>query len=84
MWPNQNGEYQLKLHDNRDGAVVGTHRVTISAIPGMVVANDGKAHAEPAPGKNVDRVPAKYNTKTELTKEVPSGGATFDFELKSK
>ena len=61
------GNYSLIYVRNVNGAAVGEHRVEIRA-----------------PGANgVERVPDKYNTKTELTRIVEPGENVFYFHLKS-
>ncbi len=64
------------------GAVPGKYKVVISGIPTAQIAPD----AEPgeAPKKQADPVPARYNTKTELTKQVADGENSFEFALTTK
>lgn len=77
----RDGHYQLKTYDGFDGAVIGTHRVSISTY-----------RKKPAGGKSMDivvlaeeRVPAPYNRYSELTKEVPSSGLSdCDFHLENE
>jgi hypothetical protein len=79
------GEYTLKVvGKDRDGAVVGKHRVAISLPSGGTAANPSKPLAD-APGAPKERLPAKYNIRSELTCDVPKGGTkAADFVLQSK
>ena len=68
------GRYTLRtVAADKPGAAVGKHKVTISA-----------AKADPAnpEGAAKDLIPAKYNVKSDLTFDVPSGGTDkADFAL---
>ena len=68
----ENGHYVLI----EPGAVVGNNRVTIST---RRFRRDPKGFAANVP----EKVPAKYNTETELIREVVPGNQTIDFDLKS-
>jgi hypothetical protein len=76
-----NGQYTLKsTTKDVQGAVVGKHKVSISASEG----DPGEA-AGANPKPRVERIPAKYNSQTTLTFDVPSGGTSkADFELTGK
>jgi hypothetical protein len=77
----EKGRYVLRLvSDDRAGAVVGKHRVEISASGGAPRApDDDRTPAAP------NLVPANYNRNSTLTFEVKRGGhKDADFELKSK
>ena len=68
------GKFTLTCVDDRPGAVVGKHRVSISTYKGDETAEGMVTIAE-------EKVPEKYNEETTLTFEVPSGGtdaANFD------
>jgi hypothetical protein len=71
---------KMKTYDDGDGAIVGWHKVTIrSAKPGGPVSSKPGA----APPKVIQRIPARYNTATELTFEVVAGKVNeFKFDLK--
>jgi hypothetical protein len=72
------GRYELLHTADVKGAVVGKHRVSITT------RSEGE---DPATGKNVvvkEKIPAKYNLKSELVKEVTSGSNVIDFQLDSK
>lgn len=76
---NAQGEYSLTfVSGGTKGAVVGKHKVSISAIDGEL---EDPAGAAPKP--RVDRVPPEYNINSGLTFEVPAGGTTsanFDID----
>jgi hypothetical protein len=80
---NEKGEYTLRTGTGQDGALVGKHKVTISLQAPEVVDSDRRP---PRGGPRLaDKVPARYNTKSELTCEVPAGGKTdANFDLKSR
>ncbi len=63
-----NGEYMLIYLRDIQGAAVGMHQVRITT------ALNGRA----------ETVPACYNAKSELQKEVKRGDNEISFELKSK
>jgi hypothetical protein len=70
------GRYELRYTRSRNGADLGRHKVRISTA----------IEREAEHGKIVrarERVPAKYNAKSELTAEVKSGKNTIDFPLES-
>jgi hypothetical protein len=69
------GRYSLKLTGkDTSGAVVGKHKVRITLVP-TGDPNDDRP-------KSVKQLPAKYNAKTELERDVPPGGAdAMDFTL---
>ena len=66
------GHYELRFSRERWGAEIAEHTVRIMAD------EEGGGRA----GK--DRIPAKYNDRTELKREVVAGGNTIDFELESQ
>jgi hypothetical protein len=72
----EDGHYVLDYTPKERGAEVGTHTVTIQAP----VTKKDKFGEEIIIG---DWVPSKYNTKTELKKEVTSGSSTIDFDIES-
>ncbi len=67
------GKYVLQYSLDEMGAPIGKHKVTIFT-PAPVTEGTG----DRAP-KEV--VPAKYNTKSDLIREVHSGSQVIDFEL---
>ena len=76
---NEQGEFKLKSSTEKDGALVGTHKVSISALDSQVGEHDTRPPRGGWP--KADKIPDRYNSKSELTLEVPSGGtnkANFD------
>jgi hypothetical protein len=74
-----NGEYTLKLTPDRKGALVGKHRVAITAMS----TQGGESDTRQKSGRQplVNTIPGRYNEKSELTFEVPPDGtnqANFD------
>lgn len=69
------GKYELGYLRDTKGAVIGTHKVSIST-PQEAPTPPGQTYKDP--------IPAKYNTKTTLTADVKAGDNTFDFKLDSK
>ncbi|MBL4884358.1 MAG: carboxypeptidase regulatory-like domain-containing protein [Planctomycetaceae bacterium] len=68
------GKYELIYRDNKKGAEIGSHTVTIET----------PLEAPPGPGYK-DPIPAKYNAETTLTAMVKEGeNSPFDFDLESK
>jgi hypothetical protein len=67
----EKGFYRLRFTRERWGAEVCDHKVRIMAD-------------EDGGGRNgKDRLPAKYNAKTELQREVKAGRNVIDFELEA-
>jgi hypothetical protein len=79
-----NGEYSLETTKDQRGAVVGTHRVSISLVNAQVGDNDERRPRRRGRQPLGDKVPARYNDKTELTFEVKPGSNRADWELKSR
>jgi hypothetical protein len=80
---NQNGEYSLTAATGKSGAQVGQHVVSISVLNPQIGEGDERPPRGGWPLAN--KVPVKYNEKSELTYDVPSGGGTnADFTLSSK
>lgn len=89
------GKYVLQLDSVKKGVTPGKKTVRISTtrkILGLNTDEEGGAEASGetesgAPATNssdTERVPEKYNQKSELTAEVTSEQTTYDFELSSK
>jgi hypothetical protein len=73
----KNGVYNLSTEH---GLPPGTYRVMISSMKGGWTAEAREAGRPRT--RAVEQLPAKYNTKSELTVEVKKGGANrFDFDL---
>jgi hypothetical protein len=77
---NEKGEFTLQTTTGENGALVGEHTVAISSI--IEDQGDGRPPRGGWPLK--DKIPARYNSKSELTFAVPSGGSTqANFDLKA-
>ena len=75
------GRFQLSVDPETPGAVVGTSRIYITTLLSDP-ADDRDAGGPVA--RLRDRVPSRYNQNTELTFDVPPGGADqANFALKS-
>jgi hypothetical protein len=75
-----NGNYTLRLQTDEDrlGAVVGKHRVMIYAYERAGPQSDAGSP------KLKDKVPLRYNEKSELTCDVPKDGRSdADFALQA-
>jgi hypothetical protein len=77
------GAYSI---DKATGPTPGTYRVAIQASEASAPIQPGVAPgATPKVVKAKPKVPAKYNAKTELKKEIAAGASnSFDFDLKSR
>lgn len=76
------GRYTLAIDPQTPGAVVGRCRVYISTL--LMDQPDDDRDAGRKVKAMRDRVPLKYNQKTELVVDVPSGGFEKNFELTSQ
>jgi hypothetical protein len=63
------GRYELAYKRGQPGAIVGEHTVRIYVSPELVA--------------NPPRIPARYDTKSELRVEVQDDENVFNFDLKS-
>jgi hypothetical protein len=74
------GHFVLKTRDGKNGAVVGKHKVRITTL-----VDEGATDNDQMDYRNMrEQLPPKYNTKSELTFDVPSDGteaANFDLTL---
>jgi hypothetical protein len=92
------GHYELMFNSEKPGALKGGKTVRIwssRGIPGAAEAGGGGAGDDPDAGANregeapsaapaaAERIPAKYNTQSELTATVEKELETFDFALTS-
>ena len=71
------GRYSLGYLDKVPGALLGTHTVRISTAR-YAPQPDGTSIPVP------EKLPAKFHSKSTVTKEVKAGSNQFDFELTSK
>lgn len=81
--PIENGEYELP---EENGLLPGKYRVSISSPEqtGSGTTDPMQAMNEASQKPVGDRVPAKYNVKSELSVDFANGGPTeFNFDLKS-
>ena len=67
------GSYQLTAPGNQKGAVIGLNKVKINS----------KLDGPPGPNWK-DPIPARYNSKSELSAQVNPGKNSFDFALEKK
>ncbi|QDT55888.1 hypothetical protein Pan44_39360 [Caulifigura coniformis] len=70
-YADEDGQYELRFSRHAMGATVGDHKVRVST------AEDQEGR------RSKERVPARYNVKTELTASVKSGHNSIDFDLNS-
>ena len=70
------GKYELYYTDEKPGATIGEHRISITT------GEEGDEDSGQAGQK--ESIPAKYNIRTELTREVAAGENTIDFKLDSE
>jgi hypothetical protein len=88
------GAYSLRLDSVRSGCTPGPKTVRISTTRKIVGLNatEGEGSAEVGEGNLekgkggvvADKVPPRYNAKSELKADVSSSQLTFDFSLQSK
>jgi hypothetical protein len=71
------GHYSMRYSREIEGAEIGEHMVRICTYSG------GDVDAEPPKPPTPEKVPARYNTNTELKVTVKSGSNTLDFALES-
>ena len=80
----ERGDYTLTTSDDRPGAVIGRHLVHVSTRRAAAAAS-GEVLEGQAVTQSAERVPAKYNIRSELSFEVPAEGTDqADFQLKSR
>ena len=73
----ESGEYTLHYTRDIEGAEPGEHLVRITTYA------SGDPDAEPPKLAVPERVPARYNARSELRKTVEKGSNTIDFDLRS-
>lgn len=81
------GNYRLTTIEPGDGALVGSHKVSIVALApydGKIPEGMGAAYLEEVQAKGKPLIPQRYFTagSSELTADVKSGSNTCDFTLK--
>lgn len=67
------GHYVLSYDADNKGAIVGTHKVSVTT----------PTEAPDPSGEANEPIPAKYNSKTEISKDVAAGDNTIDIDLSS-
>jgi hypothetical protein len=78
------GRFTLGISKDTPGSVVHKCRVYITTLVGDSPPPDQDGGPPTAKKRPKDKVPAKYNTETTLTFEVPPGGTDqANFDLKS-
>ena len=80
----ESGHFRLRCDDQRDGAVLGWHRVLLEdMLPYSTPRRDLAGGATPV---LVSRIPTQYTatTQTPLSFEVKAGTQTIDLDLKSR
>lgn len=80
---NAKGEYALTYTVDRAGALLGPHGVRITTFEPGYDGETPQGERKTIP-ERPERVPAKYNRKSELHADVKPGPNVFDFELRSK
>ncbi|HPM81916.1 MAG TPA: carboxypeptidase-like regulatory domain-containing protein [Candidatus Anammoximicrobium sp.] len=70
-----NGEYSLLYSSDVHGAQPGEHRVAISSF------TEGDPDGDPPVARVAERVPYKYNLRSELSTTVGRGENTVNFDL---
>ncbi len=87
------GAYALQLDSQKSGCTPGPKTVRIStarkilglnAAEGEGAAEVGEANPEASNGAVAEKVPPRYNAKSELKADVSASQKTFDFALQSK
>jgi hypothetical protein len=80
------GNYELGFTASEKGAVVGKHTVRITTGAGEDREDESGEDEDQEEGADFadPTIPAKYNSKSELTREVTSGSNEFDFDLQSQ
>lgn len=73
----ENGYYELIYSRTDDGAMIGTHSVSITTSLMLRDRGDGIS------GRAPELVPPRYNRETELTAVVERGGTEINFDLES-
>jgi len=71
----EQGHYELLYAPGREGAMIGRHTVRITTYA------QGRADENGEPTFTPERIPPRYNSQTELSREVKPGSNTFDFPL---
>lgn len=73
------GKYEIQLSSEQSGAMLGKNTVRITTASGLRENDQGKIEL-----KVPERIPAQFNVRSELVREVKPGANSFDFDLTSK
>jgi len=73
------GHFELIFDSDRNGALPGAHRVSITAVREVPGKQDEEGNA-----LTEQIVPAKYNARSTLTAQVSESTSSYDFALTSK
>jgi len=76
------GRYRLRCEDQRDGAVIGCHRIVLEDLAVYTAPRDEGAATASAGG--VSRVPRTYRSaaETPLRAEISPSGGTHDIDIR--
>jgi hypothetical protein len=79
------GQYKLMFTDDKDGAIVGKHKVTLEVQkrPSKDEIEDFKAQGLNVPEYTPVKLPKKYRSDGALSAEVAKGKNDISFELTS-
>lgn len=80
------GKYELTYIRETKGTKVGHNRVEVAPDEegGEDEGENDEAPAKPAAKSKKPKIPARYNTKSELEADVKPGVNVFDFKLESQ
>lgn len=73
-YTDKEGKYELQFTTSRNGAPVGSHRVSIRAAARDELPDDAAPQV---------RLPEKFNSASELVREVKPGHNVHDFDLEA-
>ena len=71
------GSFEVMFNRNKHGAMVGTHKVRVTTADLLTDETGRETEVK-------ERIPARFNTQTELTYDVKSGENSFEILVESK
>ncbi|EAQ78747.1 carboxypeptidase-like regulatory domain-containing protein [Blastopirellula marina] len=74
------GHYAVEFAAGAKGALLGEHKVRITTLKEKVMSDSGRVADPGIP----EKVPARFNSETELIRDVQPGQNIFDLDLQSK
>ena len=78
---NDSGQYELMFNSTQEGITPGTKTVRIT-YPTADTAGGEEADPDAEPPVDAKKIPARYNTRSELSVEIAGGQShVFDFDL---